>query len=132
MTMTESDLSKKIQELAVKFKCKLLRNNSGAMKDKTGRHVRYGLGNISKKLWDKWKTSDQIGYTKVVITPDMVGRTVAIFTAVEVKLPDSPIDDRYRAQEKFINQVKVDGGIAAIIKSIDEIEDLFNSYFTRS
>ena len=129
--MSEGDLSKLIQLEALKYKCKLMRNNAGSMTDKTGRVVRYGLGNVSKKLWDNWKSSDLIGYTQVVITPDMVGRTVAVFTAVEVKLPSSPKDVRYKAQEKFIQQVQADGGIGSIIKSVDELKEMFKDFFTQ-
>lgn len=126
--MSESDLSKLIQTTAIKYKCKLMRNNSGAFVDRTGRHVRYGLANVSKLLWDKWKTSDLIGYTKVKITSDMVGQELAVFTAVEVKLPTSKKDARYKAQEVFIQQVKNDRGIAAIIKSVDELKEMFKGY----
>ena len=126
--MSEGDLSKLIQLEALKHKCKLFRNNSAAFKDSTGRIVRTGLGNVSKKLSEKWKTSDLIGYTLVTIEPDMVGRTVAVFTAVEVKLPNAKVDDRYKAQEKFIQQVQADGGIGSIIKSVDELKEMFKSY----
>ena len=129
--MSEGDLSKLIQLEALKHKCKLFRNNAGSMTDKTGRVVRYGLANVSKKLWDNWKTSDLIGYTLVTIEPDMVGKTFAVFAAVEVKLPDAKVDDRYRAQEKFILQVQRDGGIAAICNSVESLEKMFKDFFTQ-
>lgn len=128
MQMTESELQKEIQTTALKFKCKLFRNNSGAMLDKSNRLIRFGLGNLSKKLWDKWKTSDLIGYTIVKITPDMVGKDVAIFTAIEVKTKSSKKDARYKAQEKFIEQVKNDGGIASMCNSLETLKDLFKSF----
>jgi len=94
----------------------LLRNNSGATQDATGRMIRYGLGNDSAKLNKAFKSSDLIGITPVTITPDMVGQTVGIFTAREIK----PLgwtfrqgDDRAVAQLAFIQWVQKLGGIAS-------------------
>lgn len=130
--MIESDLSKTIQTTALsQFKSKLFRNNSGAMKDKTGRHIRFGLANVSKKLWDNFKTSDLIGYTCVVVTPDMVGKTLAVFTAVEVKTTTAKKDARYKAQEKFIEQVNRDGGIASMVNSVESLKKMYQSFFTQ-
>ena len=70
----ESTVSQEIQIAARYEGCTLFRNNSGACVDATGRLVRYGLGNISKKHSDKFKSADLIGITKVIITPDMVGK----------------------------------------------------------
>ena len=127
--MSESKLSKDIQTTALKYKCILYRNNSGSFKDKTGRFIRFGIGNISKKLWSKWKTSDLIGYTIVTVTPDMVGKKIAVFTAVEVKQPNTKVDARYKAQKKFIDQVTQDGGLGAIINSLESLKKLFKDFF---
>lgn len=129
--MSEGDLSKLIQLEALKHRCILYRNNSAAFKDLTGRIVRVGLGNLSKKLWDKWKTSDLIGYTIVTIEPEMVGRKIAVFTAIEVKLPDAKVDARYKAQKKFIDQVQRDGGIGSICNSVDELKNMYKNFFTQ-
>lgn len=56
-------------------------------------------------------SSDLIGWTSVEITPDMVGTTVAVFTAIEVKTGNTPATD---AQVNFIDQVNAAGGIASI------------------
>jgi hypothetical protein len=86
---------------------RLWRNNTGALKDATGRLVRYGLCPGS---------SDLIGFRTVTITPDMVGRKVAVFAAIEVK-------DGGRAtaeQQAFIAMVRERGGIAGVARSVDE------------
>lgn len=130
--MSEAQLSKDIQVQALRdYRCKLMRNNSGSFVDRTGRHIRFGLGNLSKVLWNKWKTSDLIGYTVVTVTPDMVGKSIAVFTAVEVKQPNAKKDDRYKAQELFIKQVKSEGGIASICDSLDSLKKMFKSFFTQ-
>jgi hypothetical protein len=69
--------------------------------------------------------SDFLGWTEITITPDMVGKTVAVFTAAEIKRFDSP--SRVRAtveQIDFINLVNKCGGKAAIIDSEDDAKKL--------
>lgn len=63
----------------------LFRNNVGACQDKTGRLIRYGLANESKEMNTHLKSSDRIGWRSVLITPDMVGNTIAQFTMREIK-----------------------------------------------
>ena len=127
--MTESDLQQLIQMIGVEHGCILMRNNSGAFKDVTGRWVRYGLGNISKKHNDKIKSSDLIGIREIVITPDMVGKRVGVFTAIEVKDPAwtlKPKDTRAQAQEAFIEWVKGKGGIAGFATSIEDFKKVLS------
>lgn len=58
-------------------------------------------------------SSDHIGWTPVVITPDMVGTTVALFTAVEEKT----IRDRLsEPQRNFLDQVHRAGGLAYVAR----------------
>lgn len=62
-------------------------------------------------------SSDLIGWTPVVITESMVGKKVAVFTAIEVKKPSGKASP---SQLNFIHQVSIDGGIAGIAKNEDE------------
>lgn len=65
--------------------------------------------------------SDIIGITPVTITPDMVGQTVGVFTAQEVKTPKGrPTKEQLR----FIEAVRNAGGIAGIARSPEEALDL--------
>ena len=59
-------------------------------------------------------SSDLIGWKTINVTPDMIGKKIAIFTAVEVKTPTGRASDE---QLNFINQVKNNGGIATIMRS---------------
>jgi len=127
VSKSESDVQQLIQIEGPHHGCILMRNNSGSMTNKDGRHVRFGLGNISKKYSDNVKSSDLIGITSVVITPDMVGKTVGIFTAVEVK-PEGWVyhnSSRERAQMNFIKWVVKLGGIASFCSSVGEFKDIF-------
>lgn len=84
----------------------VFRNNVGQYTDpKTGRPIRYGLCVGS---------SDLVGWTPVVITPDMVGRKLAVFTACEVKTANGKPTEH---QLNFIAQVLKAGGFAGIARS---------------
>ena len=61
-------------------------------------------------------SSDCIGWTPVVITQQMVGTTIAVFTAVEVKDEGAAT----RGQVNFISQVKASGGFAGIARSAED------------
>lgn len=120
----EAELEQLIAMDAVQFGCFLMRNNAGAFKDETGRLVRYGLDNTSEKRNREIKSSDRIGFTRVTITPEMVGKTLAVFTAVEVKHPgwmsvNGTLNYREKAQQAFIKWIVAAGGFAGFADSID-------------
>lgn len=63
-------------------------------------------------------SSDLIGWTTVEITPEMVGRKVAVFTAVEVKVPGK----RPTAEQvNFLAQVRTAGGIAEVLTDAEQV-----------
>lgn len=85
------------------------RNNTGALKDKDGRLVRYGLCVGS---------SDIIGIKPVLITPEMVGQVIGQFMAVEVKCPNKkPTKD----QLNFGEQVEKKGGIFKVAYGDEDV-----------
>ena len=90
---------------------RLWRNNTGALTDQTGRLVRYGLCQGS---------SDLIGLRSVTITPDMVGQTIGVFVAIEVK-------DQGRLtpqQQAVIAMVQQAGGLAGVARSPEEARSI--------
>lgn len=93
---------------------RLWRNNVGACTDDTGRHIRYGLCNQSRRQNLILKSSDLIGIRPMRITKAMVGQTTGQFVAVEVKhrywKPGS--SDREKAQGAFLKLVRSLGGHA--------------------
>lgn len=119
--MSESIVQQDIQIAGPYHNCQLMRNNSGELRDRFGRPVRYGLGNISKEHNERIKSSDLIGITTIVITPDMVGKKIGVFTAVEVKKPFWKFgsDPREIAQNNFIQWVISLGGFAGFANSVD-------------
>jgi len=61
--------------------------------------------------------SDLVGWRTTQITPDMLGRTVAVFSAIEVKEGTR----RARAnQRSFLDAVRDAGGNAGIARAIDD------------
>lgn len=63
-------------------------------------------------------SSDLVGFLPVVITPEKVGRTVAVFTAIEVKSargrPSVP-------QRNFLDVVSTNGGVATVAHSVEDL-----------
>ena len=128
MKKDESTVQQEIQAQAMHFNCTLMRNNSGALKDDTGRIVRFGLGNTSKEHNDRIKSSDLLGITKVTITPEMVGEEIGVFTSIEVKKsdwnPEKKFDKREQAQYNFIKWVRSLGGYAGFCHNVDKLNEI--------
>lgn len=108
-----------------------MRNNVGACVDETGRVIRYGLMNESKKVNDEFKSSDIIAITPILIEPRHVGRIMGIFTALETKESGwkmKPSDERAKAQLRFHNLVRTYGGIADFVKDPATIKKLIGEF----
>ena len=106
-------------EKASKLGWTLMRNNSGAFQDSRGVWVRFGLGNSSKAANSQIKSSDLIGLRRVTITPDMVGKIIGQFVAVEVKQPN---EKPHPAQQKFIDLINQEGGHGLILHHPNQLE----------
>lgn len=117
--MKESATTSHVRLDAAQLGIDLWRNNSGAWKDDTGRVIWYGLGSFTKR--DKYKSSDYIGIVPTVITPDMVGKTLGVFVAVEMKAEDWKFyqsDEIALKQKNFHDIVKKAGGYAGFARNI--------------
>lgn len=99
------------------------RNNVGACEATDGRVIRYGLMNDSKKLNAQYKSADLIAIRPVLITADMVGQVVGVFTSIEVKSDNWTIrmtDDHTKAQMRWRDLVVSSGGYAGFAQSIHD------------
>jgi len=120
--MSEIDLQQRIRlALGQRPDVRLFRNNTGTLPDpRTGRPVQFGLARGS---------ADLIGYRTVTITPDMVGQQIAVFTSLEVKTPNGRIRPE---QTNWQRTVTAAGGIAAIVRSVDDARDAIDPSDSRA
>lgn len=66
------------------------------------------------------------GYTSILITPDMVGCLVAVFTCIEVKEDEDA--HRRTEQKNFVCQVQAAGGIAGFAHSPEMAVEIVSGY----
>lgn len=120
----ESVVQQQVRLALARVGAQVWRNNTGACTDDTGRLIRYGLANESAQLNAVIKSSDLIGVVPVTITPDMVGKTVGVFAAVECKRPGwhlTPGDKRGQAQQRFIDLVRQVGGMGGFAADVSDL-----------
>lgn len=110
----ETDVSNLIRYEASKKGCRLWRNNVGALQNKDGGWVRYGLANESKNMNGYIKSSDLIGIKPIKIQETMVGMTIGQFLCREVKKRNWSYkgDERESAQLRWIELINGLGGDA--------------------
>jgi hypothetical protein len=109
--MKESDLSRLIQIELSADGVRLWRFAVGNYELVDGRRLTVGIPGMS----------DLLGFTPVTITQGMVGQTLAVFTAVEVKRPGAYTEKkRLAAQDMFCATVRRYGGLAGIANSVEE------------
>lgn len=118
----EIEMMKRAQvELTADPRTRLFRNNvgsawqgipwrtqSGELLIRKPRVISFGLCEGS---------ADLIGWREITITPDMVGRTVAIFASIETKTAKGVVKPE---QEKWADAVAKAGGISGIARSTED------------
>ena len=109
----ETELQNQIRVAVSKGLQRLWRNNVGVAHYRyRGKHrkVRFGLCEGS---------SDLIGYKSMTVQPWMVGQKLAVFVALEVK---TPLGQPTTAQTRFLDHVLEAGGIAGLVRSVEDAE----------
>lgn len=107
--MTETALTRLLLLEASKIGVTLFRNNTGRLPDATGRWVQYGLAVGSPDL---------VGWQSVTITPEHVGMTLAVFTAVEVKTAEGRLRPEQRA---FLAALQRAGARCGVVRSVEDL-----------
>ena len=86
---------------------RLFRNETGKLPDpRTGRWVQFGLAKGS---------SDLIGFKTIKVTPEMVGKDLAVFCSVEVKTNTGQLS---KYQHNWLQVVKNAGGIVGVDRNV--------------
>ena len=118
---SESNVQSRVRLAAPAHGMRLFRNNVGVLVDEGGRPVRYGLANDTKKLNERLKSHDLIGWRRLLVSPAMVGTTVAQFVSIECKREGWKFsgDAREQAQQRWATLVAVDGGYSKFVTGPD-------------
>ena len=108
-------------------KTKLFRNNVGVAFFGVKMEIK-GVGEVLTKLSRVVYglfvgSSDLIGWTETTITPDMVGKKVAVFTSLEVKRPKKRPT---KEQEDWLWAVRKAGGIAHRVDNAEQAIDVID------
>lgn len=83
--VSEAAVQSAVRLEAADVGARLWRNNVGALVDKRGVPIRYGLCNETAALNKRVKSADLVGIKPVLITQDMVGGIIGQFVSREVK-----------------------------------------------
>lgn len=114
MSGKESAISYRVLVEMSKRGAFMMRNNRGKFRTLDGlRIVEAGLSVNG--------SSDLIGWHSVEVTADMIGKRVAIFTAVEVKTPTGAIRPE---QQRFIDNLNAAGGKGIFARSEKDVDSI--------
>ena len=135
---TPEGKAKQIVKLrATEWGARLYKNNSGVAYTADSRPVFFGLGNEGKKDDDDIRTPDEVGYTVVTVTPEMVGKQIAVFTCFDAKKlgfvvkPNYAKGTREFGQQKFFDRVLRDNGIAGFASCAADVDRVYNDFITK-
>ena len=120
MANAETTLQQQIR-LAVGTRpdARLFRNQCVALPDpRTGRLVTFGLARGS---------ADLIGWRTVVVTPEMVGQRLAVFTSIEVKTATGRLRPE---QQAWLGVVRSAGGVAGVARSVPDALRIMSNLLT--
>lgn len=137
MATPEGKAKQNVQLRASEWGARLYKNNSGVAYDQTGRPVFFGLGNEGKKDAEAIRTPDDVGFTVVTITPEMVGKKIAVFTAIDSKKVGFSVKANYAVgtreygQQKFFDIVLKFNGIAGFASCATDVDKIYNDFIQR-
>lgn len=136
--MSETGINKLILLAASVAKSVLFRNNVGT--GWIGKSIRLAAGQVYRAKGGEMVitnprplhaglvtgSSDNIGWVKIIVTPEMVGMKLAVFLAVESKVPH--VGKLSKEQKHWITVVNTEGGVAFIATSPEDFTEQINNY----
>lgn len=114
--MNENETSNEIRAVLNSGKTRAFRNNIARINHQ-GRWINFGIPGQGG--------SDLIGFHSLTITPEMVGKRVAVFLAVECKSSKGKATPEQMA---FIEFIKTAGGIAGVANSSESALKIITEY----
>ena len=120
--MTEHSLMNQIRAALSNGDVRLFRQNTGMAWTGTVSHLKDGsvlIRNPRPFHAGFPGLADLGGWRSVDITPDMVGQRIAVYVALEVKLPRGVVRAEQRA---FLAAVQAAGGVAGVVRSIQDAD----------
>lgn len=126
--MSEKTLLNEIMLRYSRGACRLFRANAGMAW--VGKLLRKSPGSITLGSPRPFHgmapgVSDLIGWRSIEITPEMVGRKLAVFVAVEVKSERGVERDE---QAAFRGTVNAAGGVAVVVRSLAEVGEVLDPH----
>lgn len=106
----EGKVNKAIIQAGRLYGAKLYRNRRGMLPLPNGGMLPFGLGPAG--------FPDEVGYLSIRITPDMVGKTVAVFMGVEAKTDTGTVASH---QEGALDELRRDGAIAGVARNAEDV-----------
>jgi hypothetical protein len=120
--MKHGELIEEMKRAAADYGSRLFKNASGLARHKDERGkvwvVKYGVGPSNGG------GHDLLGWREVVITPEMVGMTIAQFISFDGKVGDDELSDE---QIKWMTWVINGGGIACEIRNIEQLAEILGA-----
>ncbi len=137
MSTPEAKASLRVCLRANKRGCRLLRNNTGVAYDQSNRPVFFGLGNVGKKKKGDDRTPDWVGWHNTLVTQDMVGKMLPVFTAIDAKREGFkhkekyPINSTENGQNNFFNKVIRANGLAGFASCDEHVDKIISEFYER-
>lgn len=136
-TTPEAKAKQSVLLRAAQWGSRLFRNNSGVAYTESGRPVFFGLGNEGVKDDDSFRTPDDVGWTIVTVTPEMVGKKIPVFTCIDSKKVGFVVKSVYskgtreHGQQKFFDLVTSANGIAGFASTPEQVDAIYNEFIQR-
>jgi len=114
--MNEAQIKADILLELSKADVRLFKFQCGTFQLADGRYITVGMPGMS----------DLIGWTRLQITPAMVGKKIAVFTSIEVKGPKGRLGDH---QHDWLKSLEVMGACCGVARSVDDARDIILNFY---
>lgn len=108
--------------------CLIRGSRLGCLLGKNVRGMFQTIGKRQHKMKAGWlipASPDLLGHYSLIITPEMVGKKVAVAMYVEVKTETGYVA---KEQQHFIDHATEAGAIAGVARSADDLENILKNY----